>query len=287
VPDAIAALREELSVANRLLANEGILDAFGHVSVRHPDDPERFLLSRHRAPELVAPDDLLEFALDGEPVTPPTVRLYSERVIHSCIYAARPDVMSVCHHHSPAVLPYCISGTELVPVYHLGATMGAKAPFWDSRDEFGDTSLLVVKIEEGRSLARALGEHWTVLMRRHGATVAGTSIRETIFRTVYSCRNAELQSQAQVQGYIGRLTPGEAEMAAAANLRPGPMERAWDYWVGRLRRAGNHPAASAPATTPSAAKKKPAASRTAPSKTAPSKTAASRRTKPAAKNKKR
>ena len=248
MPAISAELREELAVANRILANEGILDAFGHVSMRHPSDPERFLLSRHRAPELVASDDLLEFTLDGEPVTAPTVRLYSERVIHSCIYAARPDVMSICHHHSPAVLPYCISGTELVPVFHLGASMGARAPFWDSRDEFGDTSLLVVKVEEGRSLARALGDNWTVLMRRHGATVAGRSIRETTFRTIYSCRNAELQSQAQAHGYVGRLTPGEAEMAAASNLRPGPIERAWDYWVGRLRRAGNYPAPNGRAT---------------------------------------
>src|SRR5215471_20377530 len=191
LPHALGDVRRELARANRILAHEDVLDAFGHVSVRHPDDPGRYLLSRSRGPELVQADDILEFTLDSEPVVPPTRRLYSERVIHGCIYQMRPDVHAVVHHHAPSIMPFVIAGVDLLPVFHLGASMGARAPFWDSRDEFGDTSLLVVKVEEGRSLARALGDNWTVLMRRHGATVAGRSIRETTFRTIYSCRNAE------------------------------------------------------------------------------------------------
>jgi ribulose-5-phosphate 4-epimerase/fuculose-1-phosphate aldolase len=253
MPDALRDAREQIAIANRMLANEGILDAFGHVSMRHPTSPERYLISRHRAPKLIEASDVLEFTLDNKPVVPTDVRLYGEMVIHSCIYEARPDVNAVCHHHAPTILPYCISGTALKPVYHLGATMGAHVPFWDSRDDFGDTALVVVEPEEGRSLAEALGENWTVLMRRHGATVAATDIRQLMFRTIYTCKNAELQSQAYAHGKVEPLTPAEAEKASAYNLRPGPIERAWDYWMRRLNEA-EALIASTHAAKPAAAK---------------------------------
>jgi HCOMODA/2-hydroxy-3-carboxy-muconic semialdehyde decarboxylase len=234
--DSLAAIREELSLANRILAHEGIVDAFGHISMRHPGDPNRFLISRHRAPELVAPEDILEYTLDTEPVhpTPAGWRHYGERVIHGCIYEARPDVISVCHHHGPAMMPYAIARAAVVPVFHLGASMGVRVPFWDSRDDFGSTALVLTKPEEGRSLAKALGQGWMVLMGRHGATVAGTSIRQTVFRSIYSCKNAELQTQARLLGHVEALDAQEVELAAAYNLRPGPQERAWDYWAKRV-----------------------------------------------------
>jgi ribulose-5-phosphate 4-epimerase/fuculose-1-phosphate aldolase len=232
--DSLASAREDVALANRILANEGLLDAFGHVSMRHPADPQRFLISRHRAPELVVPADIVELNLDGEPAVPTAFRLYGERIIHAAIYAARPDVMAVCHHHAPAVLAYAVARADFVPVYHLGATMGPKVPYWDSRDEFGDTALVVVTPQEGHSLAKALGPYWMVLMGRHGATVAGTSLREMVFRTIYSARNAELQTQAKFLGGVNRLSPEEATKAEAYNLRAAPMERAWDYWVMRL-----------------------------------------------------
>src|SRR5262249_16991802 len=188
--DMFAKLRHELAIANRILANEGVIDAFGHVSVRHPDDSGRYFLSRSRSPEVVEPNDILEFDLDSQPVASPIVQLYAERVIHGEIYKARPDVVAVAHHHAPAVMPFCISGDPIVPFFQPGAAMGAVAPFWDSRDEFGDTNLLVVKPAEGASLARALGKHSMVLMRRHGATVVGSSLRELVFRAIYSCDNA-------------------------------------------------------------------------------------------------
>ena len=140
---------EELALANRILAHEGVLDAFGHVSMRHPTLADRYLLSRSRSPLLIEPDDIFEFTLDSEPVRPAKALLYAERVIHGCIYQARKDVMAVCHHHAPAVMPFCIAGKAIVPVFHLGAAMGEEAPFWDQHDEFGDTNLLVVKPEEG------------------------------------------------------------------------------------------------------------------------------------------
>ena len=220
-----------------------MLDGFGHVSVRHPTDPGRYLLARSRSPELIEPADIYEFTLDSEPVAAKGVTLYGERVIHGCIYQARPDVNAVCHHHSPSILPFCITGVELVPVFHLGAVLGTAAPFWDSRDDFGDTNMLVIKPEEGRSLAKALGSHWMVLMRRHGATLVGTTLRELVFRTVYSHANAEIQLRSMLIGKIGPLSRGEAELTGPYQLTPRPMARAWEYWTTRLKKNGELPRA--------------------------------------------
>jgi len=233
----LAEAREMLARANRIIANEGVLDAFGHVSMRHPTDPTRYLISRSRGPELVQAEDILEFTLDSDPIQPPTARLYSERVIHGEIYKVRPDVNAVCHHHAPSILPFCISGMELKPVYHLGATMGDAVPFWDSRDDFGNTDLIVRKPEEGASLARALGPNWIVLMRRHGATVAGRSLEELTFRTIYIARNAGLQIQAHALGHVAPLNAEETKLAGDFNLEPGPLMRAWEYWNMRLDKA--------------------------------------------------
>ena len=234
MPLSLDQARELIARANRMIANEGVLDAFGHVTMRHPTDPGRYLMSRSRAPELVQPDDIQEFTLDSQIIKPIEARLYGERVIHGEIYKARPDVNAVCHHHAASILPFCISGMELKPVYHLGATLGAAVPFWDSRDEFGDTTLIVAKPEEGASLARALGPNWIVLMRRHGATVAGTTLDELIFRTIYTARNAALQIQAHGLGHVSPLSPKETELAGAYNLQPSPVARAWEYWSVRL-----------------------------------------------------
>jgi HCOMODA/2-hydroxy-3-carboxy-muconic semialdehyde decarboxylase len=234
LPDTLADLRRDLAAAYRIVANEGILDAFGHISLRHPENPQRYFLSRSRAPALVEPDDILEYDLDSNPIVAPVTRPYSERVIHGEIFKARPEVNAVCHHHAPSIMPFAISGVPLVPVFHLGAAMGPSAPFWDSRDEFGDTNLLVVKPEEGASLARALGSHSVVLMRRHGATVVGGELRELVFRTLYSAKNAEHQLAAHLLGNVSPLTPGEARMAGELNLAPGPLARAYEYWVRRL-----------------------------------------------------
>ena len=242
--DQLADLLHELIVSTRILANQKVLDAFGHVSVRHPDNPRHYFISRHQAPELAEVGDLVELTLNSEPVRPTQHRLYSERVIHGEIYKARPEVNAVCHHHAHAVLPFCISGRELVPVFHLPAVIG-HVPFWDQRDEFGDTNMLVVKPEEGASLARALGPHWMVLMRRHGATVAGTSLRELTFRTVFGCENAALLSQAIAHGHVDSLSPGEIALSSAHSVRPPSTNRAWDYWVRHVEEAGLMPARSA------------------------------------------
>ena len=268
VPDTLADLRRDLAAAYRIVANEGLLDAFGHISVRHPGNPQRYFLSRSRAPALVQAADILEYDLDSNPIVPPTMRPYSERVIHGEIFKARRDVHAVCHHHAPSIMPFAISGVPLQPVFHLGAAMGQRAPFWDSRDEFGDTNLLVVKPEEGASLARALGKHSIVVMRRHGATVAVGELRELVFRVIYSARNAEHQLAAHALGHVSPLTDGEAEMAAELNLAPGPLARAYEYWVTRLAKAEGRSASDPSVKAATAAARGPAPGGVSPAKSA-------------------
>jgi len=241
VPSSLAAARLELALANRIVANEGVLDAFGHISMRHPDDPGRYLLSRSRAPELVEPDDFIEYDLESRPIAEPGVGQYSERVIHGEIYKARPEVMAVCHHHAPAFMPLLATGTDYVPVFHLGAVGGMKPPFWDQHDEFGDTNMLVVKPAEGASLARALGRHWLVLMRRHGVTVAGASVQECVFRTINSCRNADFQVRGMTIGTVAPLWPGEIEQAGQIIGKTTGLARSWEYWTVRVAKAGGLP----------------------------------------------
>jgi ribulose-5-phosphate 4-epimerase/fuculose-1-phosphate aldolase len=246
VANTLIEARRELALANRMVANEGVLDAFGHVSMRHPENPNRYFLSRSRAPELVEADDLIEYDLDSQPVREPGVGQYSERVIHGEIYKARPEVMSVCHHHSPAFMPLLATGTDYVPVFHLGAVGGIKPPFWDQHDEFGDTNMLVVKPEEGASLARALGSNWMVLMRRHGVTVAGVSVRDCVFRSIYASRNAEYQVQAlAIDNNIASLSRGETELCGKISGQTTGLVRAWEYWAMRVAKAGGALAAKA------------------------------------------
>ena len=241
MPSDLSEARYQVALANRILANEGVLDAFGHVSLRHPKDPGRYLLSRSRSPGVVEPADVLEFTLDSEPVAPPTAQLYAERVIHGCIYQARPDVTAVCHHHAPAVMPFCIAGVAIVPVFHLGAAAGETVPFWNQRDEFGDTNLLVVKPEEGRSLARALESHGAVLMNNHGATVVGRDVRELVSRSIFMCQNADYQLRAHLLGKVASLTAGETKLAGVLNAMPNMTNRTWEYWTLRLARTGGLP----------------------------------------------
>src|SRR5687767_13808744 len=160
MPTSLAApeLLRDLVLSNRILANEGVVDAFGHPSIRHPDDPTRFIISRSLGPELVTEDDLQVFTLDGEQVGGNPDRAYLERVIHGAVYEARPEVMAVCHNHAHSVIPFSVTVVPLRPIAHLAAPIGAEIPVWDIADEFGDTDMLVRTMEQGRSLARALGE---------------------------------------------------------------------------------------------------------------------------------
>jgi ribulose-5-phosphate 4-epimerase/fuculose-1-phosphate aldolase len=225
---------EELVTANRILAREGVVDAFGHVSIRHPERADRYVMSRARAPECIEVDDLMEFTLEGVPVDDAGRKPYSERFIHAGVYEARPEVRSVVHHHSPSVIPFGVTGTRLRPVLHMGASMGTDVPTWDSRTVFGDTNLLVTNMAMARDLALALGPRPVALMRGHGAIVAGVSLREVVFNAVYLELNAELQMKAQALGPITFLS--ECEVEASLRTRASfTYERAWERWC---RRAG-------------------------------------------------
>jgi HCOMODA/2-hydroxy-3-carboxy-muconic semialdehyde decarboxylase len=256
VANTLLEARRELALANRIVANEGVIDAFGHVSMRHPDNPRRYLLSRSRAPELVTPDDFIEYDLESQPQRDPGVGQYSERVIHGEIYKARPEVNSVCHHHCPAFMPLLATGTDYMPIFHLGAVGGIRPPFWDQRDEFGDTNMLVIKPEEGASLARALGKHWMVLMMRHGVTVAGTGVRDCVFRSVFSARNAEYQVRAMTLGSdIATLSTGETMLAGQISSKTTGLTRSWEYWSMRVAKSGGF---AAPAERKSSQKRRAA-----------------------------
>jgi ribulose-5-phosphate 4-epimerase/fuculose-1-phosphate aldolase len=224
--------REELVTANHILGNEGILDAFGHVSVRHPDDPQHFLLSRARAPELVTEDDLVEFDLTGEPVSETDAALYLERYIHAAAYAARPEVGAVCHSHTPSILPFSVSTTPLRSVIHSARFLGAEVPVWDLAREFpGEWSPLVRNLDYGKSLAGALGPGTVALLRGHGCVVVASDAHDIVTRCVSMDRNARVQEVAARLGAYTPLHTDECNTTTAAGGRSD--ERAWEYFRSR------------------------------------------------------
>ena len=228
---------DELVIANRILAAEKICDAFGHVSMRHPDEPSKFLLSRGRAPELIQASDIMQFTFEGE-IAAGNGKPYLERFIHGAIYEARPEVQAVVHSHSYNVVPFSVIGEKLRPIMHVCATIGAEVPVWDPQANFGDTDLLVADMEQGRDLARALGPRTSILMRGHGSTVAGGSLREAVYAAVMLEINAQLQLKARGFGPVKFLSPGEIEKIRERQNKGRPGEgydRAWQYW---LRHAG-------------------------------------------------
>jgi ribulose-5-phosphate 4-epimerase/fuculose-1-phosphate aldolase len=228
-------LIEDLVTANRILAREGVVDSFGHVSVRHPDNPQHYLLSRARAPDCIEADDIMEFTLDGTPVDARDRRPYLERYIHGAIFEARPDIISVVHNHSPSVIPFSITQQKLKPIMHMCANIGPDIPVWDSHDKFGDTDLLVSSMDMGRDLAKSLGDRRTALMRGHGCVVATRDLRLSVYASVYLELNAKLQMQAMPMGDVKYLTKGEVD-AVMARTAAYSINRAWENWCRRADR---------------------------------------------------
>ena len=225
----------EVVVANRILARENVVDAYGHVSVRHPENPERYLMSRSRSPELVALGDVIEFTLEGEAIDDSRTP-YAERHIHGAIYEARPDVNAVVHNHSHAVIPFGVTPVPLRPVAHVGASIGKDVPVWDIRDNFGDTNLLVVNMEQGRDLASGLASNNVVLMRGHGCAVTGKSVEGAVMTSIYLQVNARLlQDTLTMHEDIEYLSDGEIDQCAEIFLSDFSVKRAWEYFQ---RRAG-------------------------------------------------
>ena len=229
-------LRRDLVIANHILAREGILDAFGHVSIRHPDDPRHFIMSWARAPEMIEGDDLMEFGPDGEPLKAEGRFPYLERFIHAAIYEQRSDVMAICHNHTASILPFSISRTtKLRPVIHTGAVIGGEVPVWDIADEFGsETNLLVVNMQQARSLARVLGNGPVALMRGHGSVVASVSVPAVVSACLNLDKNARVQMQAMQLGDYIPLAPGEVARPAVAPGQSAVPDRAWEAYVRRV-----------------------------------------------------
>ena len=218
---------------NHILAHEGVVDAFGHVSARHPQRGERFMISRSLSPALVSVDDIMQIDLRGNPCDADSRSPYLERFIHAAIYAARPDVHAVVHHHSQGVIPFGVTNTPLQPIMHLAAAMGSVIPLWDIRDRFGETNMLVSNMEQGEDLSVALNDKTAALMRGHGAVVTGKSVVEAVLTTVYMQVNAEMLLKALTLGPVTPLSEGETKLAIDVLLSPGPSARAWEHLLRR------------------------------------------------------
>jgi HCOMODA/2-hydroxy-3-carboxy-muconic semialdehyde decarboxylase len=227
----------ELVIANRILAHEDVVDAYGHVSVRNPEASERFFLAHSKSPALIEADDIVEHTLDGEALRKDARPLYLERYIHAAIYETRPDVMAVVHAHAEDVLPFSITQAALRPVIHSGAFIGAEVPVWDIAERFGDrTNLLVTNLDQGRDLAKRLGGHNVALMRGHGFAAAARSLIDVVRMSVYLPRNARVQYKAMQLGELKPLSTGEINArAAGTGYKPQSPEtqRAWQYWAQR------------------------------------------------------
>ena len=226
----------DLVTANRILAREDVVDAYGHVSIRDPGNPGRYWLSQSRAPELVEASDLMEYTFQNEPIDQQGREMYSERPIHGGVYEARPDVKAVVHNHSQPVVPFGVAGVPLKPMFHLAALIGDDIPVWDIRDNFGDTNMLVTTNAQGRDLAAALGPRRVSLMRGHGCVVAGGSLKEAVMASVYLQVNARLLLESLKLGDVKYLSPGEIAAMSAGQVQPRTMGRAWEYWAVRAGR---------------------------------------------------
>jgi ribulose-5-phosphate 4-epimerase/fuculose-1-phosphate aldolase len=227
-------LVDDLVAANHILYKEGVVDGFGHVSVRDEKDPDRFLLAKSIAPATVRAADIMEFGLDGEPVNARGRKPYLERYIHSEIYRSRPDVVAIVHSHSPALIPFGITGTSLKPVFHMSGFLGSSTPIFEIREAGGPaTDMLISSRPLGAALAKSLGSAPVALMRGHGAVAVGTSLKVTVYRAIYAEVNARLQAEAM------RLGPNitylnDQEAAHAARTNETVVDRPWGLWRSRV-----------------------------------------------------
>ncbi len=228
-------LIEELVAANQILFDQGVVDAFGHVSVRHDKRPDRFLLARNMAPGRVTAEDIVEFTLDGEAVNANGRKVYLERFIHGEIFRARPDVNAVIHSHSHSIVPLSVvKGMKLKAIFHMAGFIGQGAPVFEIREAGGDaTDLLISNNMLGAALAKHFDGHDIVLMRGHGSTVVGDTIKRAVYRAVYAEHNARYQLQAMQLGEVTFLTEGES--AACVQNVEGQVQRPWDLWLEQAR----------------------------------------------------
>jgi HCOMODA/2-hydroxy-3-carboxy-muconic semialdehyde decarboxylase len=231
-PAADPGLIDDLVAANRILYDQGVVDGFGHVSVRHNTNPDHFLLARSMAPGLVTSTDIMEFDRDGNAVDEQGRAVYLERFIHSEIYKTRPEVKAVVHSHSPAVIPFGVTSVPLRPIFHLSSFLGAGVPIFEIREAGGPaTDMLIRTAELGAALSRALGAAPVALMRGHGDVIVASSLKEVVFRAVYTEVNARLEAEALRLAPLGQVTfLSDQEAANATATNAGVLLRAWELW---------------------------------------------------------
>ena len=230
---------EQLVVANRILAHEEVVDAFGHVSLRHPENPHHYIMSRSRAPELVDLEDLMEFELDGKIIDEQGRTPYGERFIHGAVMEARPEINAVVHNHAQEVLPFSLTDTPLKPMIHTASVIGEHIPLWDIRDQFGEnTNMLVRNMEQGRDLSAALENNTCLIMRGHGAVIVGKTLKEAVVTSIYLKINAKIQTSAMAMGNPIPLSPGEIKNTKKVQLSPLGLDRMWEAFC---LRAGFNP----------------------------------------------
>ncbi len=232
---SLEAARKDVAAANRILFNQGVVDAFGHVSMRDPSNPAQFLLAKNMAPATVTPEDVLTFDLQGKLQGGGDQKVYLERFIHAAIYAQHPEVNGVVHSHAKAVLPFTIvKHARLRPVCHMGGFLSGIVPNFEIRDHAGmGSDMLIRDMALGNALASTLGKSAVVLMRGHGATATGATMKQAVFRAVYTQNNAEIQAAGMALGEVTYLTDEEALAADEANT--GQISRAWDFWLSQLQ----------------------------------------------------
>jgi HCOMODA/2-hydroxy-3-carboxy-muconic semialdehyde decarboxylase len=227
------AVLEDLAAASRILADQGVFDSAGHCSMRHPDAPGRFLMSRSLAPALIEADDIMEFTLDCDACEQRGRNGFLERYLHGEIYRARPDVMAIAHSHSAAVIPFGLVDTPMVATYHNAAFLAAGVPVFDIREKFGVTDIVVSTPKKGAALAAVLADKAVALLRAHGVVVVGPSLRAAVFRAVFTEVSARIQLQtAALGGAVAALDAEEGRLADAVNLATD--SRAWELWKRRV-----------------------------------------------------
>lgn len=224
---------EDLAAASRILVDQGVFDAAGHVSMRHPGNPDRFLMSRSLAPALVTADDIMEFTLTSEPCDARGRMPFIERYLHGEIYRQRPDVMAVAHGHSPSVIPFGLVGTPMLATYHNAAFLAAGVPVFDIRARFGATDIVINSSDRGAALAEALGDKAVLLLRAHGFVAVAPTLQMAVFRAIFTEISARVQLQAAtLGGPIAALDPEEGRKADAINL--ATVGRSWELWKRRI-----------------------------------------------------
>jgi HCOMODA/2-hydroxy-3-carboxy-muconic semialdehyde decarboxylase len=231
-------LLADLAAASRILVAQGVVDGFGHVSMRHPTAPDRYLMARSVAPALVTPADLIEYDLESEPCNAEGRGSFLERFIHGAVYRARPEIGAVVHSHSPSVIPFGLVDVPMQALFHNAAFLAGGVPVFDIREKFGATDLLVGNLEKGVELGRVMGAKDVLLMRAHGSVACGPTLQTAVFRAVYTEVNARVQHWTAALGGgrpIAALDPEEGRLADAVNQTAGM--RAWNLWRTQVRDA--------------------------------------------------